>query len=493
MEARFAHDFSHVRVHTGPRAAESARAVDALAYTVGPDVVFAEQQYAPRTAKAPLRGDENAFETSDLAAGDSQRLFLLAHELAHIVQQQGADRDFAADVAVAPNNSPSEQQADEAAAAFLTHPARVSVGVTGRQLARRGPLPPPTPIRPPVRAPARPPGRTEAPSRQAPGTGSSEGAVYVPDVADDSFEAALQRAAIKDYAERERLRAERPVATLERGGRPPTFITVAGTRQHSYWGGPSGMNHTITVSVRKFHVLDAIEHAVGQAKDEGDLQAVADEYLPLTGLVNEAISLSRGRGNFTQGRVRSPVWRIWWDEPLYVAGFDPRAEQRLRVFETALRARAAQVPSLAQSRLMPESRRRGGCRIEPIASLGDDPMSVLYCHIATGSPHSYKITIETASGAATQRWAEIDSLRGNAWYECKCGYEALLSGAARGDGVARGVLDKLSKQVLNHVEIARTCGLEYRYIVSSERVAERLRNEWFGNVVIDVVPFEGCG
>jgi hypothetical protein len=59
-------DFSMVRVHTDRRAAESARAVNALAYTVGQAVVFGAGQYAPGTR-----------------AG--QRL--LAHELAHTLQQ----------------------------------------------------------------------------------------------------------------------------------------------------------------------------------------------------------------------------------------------------------------------------------------------------------------------------------------------------------------------------------------------------------------------
>jgi hypothetical protein len=68
FEPRFGHDFSHVRVHTGARAAESAQAVNALAYTVGRDVVFDTRQYMPTTS-----------------AG--QRL--LAHELTHVVQQQG--------------------------------------------------------------------------------------------------------------------------------------------------------------------------------------------------------------------------------------------------------------------------------------------------------------------------------------------------------------------------------------------------------------------
>lgn len=69
MEPRFGHDFSRVRVHTDAKAAESARAVNALAYTVGQDVVFGMGQYVPGT-------------------GMGQRL--LAHELTHVVQQGNA-------------------------------------------------------------------------------------------------------------------------------------------------------------------------------------------------------------------------------------------------------------------------------------------------------------------------------------------------------------------------------------------------------------------
>ncbi|MEN3331906.1 MAG: hypothetical protein V7641_1271 [Blastocatellia bacterium] len=73
FEPRFGHDFSHVRVHTAAQAAESARAVNALAYTVGRDIVFEAGQYNP--------------------ASTSGRQ-LLAHELAHVVQQRsGAASD----------------------------------------------------------------------------------------------------------------------------------------------------------------------------------------------------------------------------------------------------------------------------------------------------------------------------------------------------------------------------------------------------------------
>ena len=66
MEPRFGHDISKVRVHTDEKAAESARAVNALAYTVGQDVVFGANQYAPATQEGKR---------------------LLAHELVHTVQQ----------------------------------------------------------------------------------------------------------------------------------------------------------------------------------------------------------------------------------------------------------------------------------------------------------------------------------------------------------------------------------------------------------------------
>lgn len=69
FEPRFGYDFSQVRVHTDARAAESARAANALAYTVGRDVVFGAGQYTPETAKGKN---------------------LLAHELTHVVHQRGA-------------------------------------------------------------------------------------------------------------------------------------------------------------------------------------------------------------------------------------------------------------------------------------------------------------------------------------------------------------------------------------------------------------------
>ncbi len=51
FELRLGYDFSRVRVHTDTQAAESARMLNAKAFTVGQDVVFGAGHYAPRTEK----------------------------------------------------------------------------------------------------------------------------------------------------------------------------------------------------------------------------------------------------------------------------------------------------------------------------------------------------------------------------------------------------------------------------------------------------------
>jgi hypothetical protein len=69
MELRFGHDFSRVRLHTDPASAESAKAVNARAYTVGHDIVFAPRMYEPHSPEGRI---------------------LLAHELTHTIQQSAA-------------------------------------------------------------------------------------------------------------------------------------------------------------------------------------------------------------------------------------------------------------------------------------------------------------------------------------------------------------------------------------------------------------------
>ena len=89
LEPRFGHDFSRVRIHSDAKAAESARAVAAQAYTVGSDIVFGAGCYSPGT------------ETGRR---------LLAHELTHVVQQGFSRKDGA--LTVGPVDDAYEQQAE---------------------------------------------------------------------------------------------------------------------------------------------------------------------------------------------------------------------------------------------------------------------------------------------------------------------------------------------------------------------------------------------
>jgi hypothetical protein len=114
MESRMGFDFSKVRVHTDSRAAESARGMGALAYASGTHVVFGAGRYAPQAAEGKL---------------------LLAHELAHVVQQQGAKPS-----GTMPLSSPgheSEKRADATAHAVLGGQNLPDPGRTGPMIARQ--------------------------------------------------------------------------------------------------------------------------------------------------------------------------------------------------------------------------------------------------------------------------------------------------------------------------------------------------------------------
>jgi len=101
METRFGHNFRGVRVHTGTEAARAADIADAKAYTFGRDIVFNEGRYAPSTATGKR---------------------LLAHELAHVVQQ-GRSPGMASGRA----ESPSLEASAERAAASAQSVSQIQV------------------------------------------------------------------------------------------------------------------------------------------------------------------------------------------------------------------------------------------------------------------------------------------------------------------------------------------------------------------------------
>jgi hypothetical protein len=102
MESRFGRDLSNVRVHHDGQAAASARAVNAQAYTVGRNVVFGHSQYAPDT----IEGRK-----------------LLAHELAHTLQQGAAAHRPDLPLSLDAPTSGSEMEAERAVADIAANQA----------------------------------------------------------------------------------------------------------------------------------------------------------------------------------------------------------------------------------------------------------------------------------------------------------------------------------------------------------------------------------
>jgi hypothetical protein len=107
-------DFSDVRIHTGARADESARSISAQAYTVGEDVVFRSGAYQP-----------------DTPAGRH----VLAHELAHVVQQRAgpvAGTPAAGGISLSEPGDPFEQAAERAADQAMAGEASSPTAATAR-------------------------------------------------------------------------------------------------------------------------------------------------------------------------------------------------------------------------------------------------------------------------------------------------------------------------------------------------------------------------
>ena len=107
MEPRFGHDFSRVRVHADARAAESAHSVNAQAYTVGSNIVFASGRYEP---------------------GSTVGMKLLAHELSHTIQQRAVSDLPSGGLRLGSADSLSEREADTAEQ-HLGFPAPTQISV----------------------------------------------------------------------------------------------------------------------------------------------------------------------------------------------------------------------------------------------------------------------------------------------------------------------------------------------------------------------------
>lgn len=152
MESRFGYDFSRVRIHSGAKANEAATSVGARAFTVGEHLAFAAGEYVP-------------------SSSGGRRL--LAHELAHVLQQGKADREnskprTSPKLAIGEPSDPLEREADRIAERVMAPADRpasadpnLQPGISSYLLQRQGAAatpPAPTTVdlaaHPPVHAPS---------------------------------------------------------------------------------------------------------------------------------------------------------------------------------------------------------------------------------------------------------------------------------------------------------------------------------------------------
>lgn len=120
MEGRFGHDFGDVRVHTDGAAHESAKSVNAQAYTVGSNIVFQRDKYEP---------------SSDTGK------HMLAHELTHVVQQRSGPvdgTDAGGGVKVSDPSDRFEREAVANADRLMSAPTPVTTSSAGPAVQRCG-------------------------------------------------------------------------------------------------------------------------------------------------------------------------------------------------------------------------------------------------------------------------------------------------------------------------------------------------------------------
>lgn len=118
MEARLGHDFGDVRVHTDSQAHDSARVINAHAYTAGSHIVFQRGRYDPSSVEGRMR---------------------LAHELTHVVQQRSGPVDgtpIGGGVQLSDPSDRFEREAAHNAERAMSEPAPTTMSLSGLAVQR---------------------------------------------------------------------------------------------------------------------------------------------------------------------------------------------------------------------------------------------------------------------------------------------------------------------------------------------------------------------
>jgi hypothetical protein len=302
----------------------------------------------------------------------------------------------------------------------------------------------------------------------------------------------MARQALRSKAMRDIAEAERPVATLDRGGRAPGFITVDGMALGMFsWGN----RH---YRLRSYHVLDAIEYEVSRARSERELERILHRYTGAAAVDEQGRIHLRP---FEEEELELlPAMAPIVDQPLYKPGFDPGAQARVRTFKEAVEKRGARtfpglgnIPGFVQ--LLGPPQRRGRCLIAPAVPLGEnlDPVGHEYCAdvLQVGTSFEWLVAVPGEG-----QWAIFDALLGDVAYECKCGYGGIVenarAGSSRRQRYAEGDLTAFDVQMRNQDNVCQACGLKLRWFASNAGVAALLNERWGGHPPVVHRPSELC-
>jgi len=455
MESRFGSDFSHVRLHTDAKAAESARAVNALAYTVGRDIVFDSGRYAPQRR-----------------AGRA----LLAHELTHVLQQRSGP--YPDPLSVARPGGALEHEAHQNARA---------VGLGARPLPHRAHAPEsphvarlePSPgfvARPPV-APPRP-----GPGVTGPLVATGPTQRYVPDPRDLSLWELWERARRARDPDSARAELELPTATIEPGGSAPDFVTVGPTR---YVDVQAAETFRVYFHPHEFHLPDAIQYDVSRATSADHLRGIYRAYFP-DSLLNLPGSPSGDTENLAEKSTR--IRRLPYPGLISdLRGIDPGGVNRMRAFVAAGRvnpsvsAELNKILGAPDELASPTPPKEGPCleRLVPRGTSEHDR----YALQVSGSQHEYHV--KSPEGL----WCRSDgrdARNPRLLWEVKTGHDwaseaGLSSGLLHIPYFHRDRVMRLEKQRADCLAVAARCGYSYAYAFDDEAVAKAVKRLW-GNL-----------